>query len=1287
MVFDGFSAQVFVKDLAAALSGQHLPPLQYQYADFTRRQRAQVEGSAMTDDIAYWRNVFSTIPEPTPLFEFSQVVNRRPLNEYTTHVVQKVLSTSTVTAWKETVRQAGTTPFHGHLAVVQLLLSRFLSLEEICIGITDANRTDSDFLDNIGFFVNLLPLRFKVDKQKSFAGLLQNTRDVTYQALQHSRVPFDVLLDSLAVPRSTTESPLFQILINYKMGSSTTVKMPGLDAQLLQFKDASNPYDLVFDIEERTDGTTLIDLKSQSHLYSQDDLTMLLNAYSSVLASCTESPTRALEKHCLYSKRDVDTALSLGTGPNLELDETITLTHRIDHTIAEQPHDLAIKDNEGRALTYSQMGQRIHSIAATLLASGTRPGDFVAVYCEPSLNSVCYLLAIWRLNATYVPLDPQNPVQRLQLILNDCQPKVLIYDATTEKATGEFEFSAAAELITFSNFANTEPIPNDANPSSAACALYTSGSTGVPKGIVLTHTSFSNQILGFRHQFSVGRETVLQQSSLGFDVSLDQMLQPLVGGGTLVVAPRYLRGDAVELARLMASEKVSYTYATPSEYAALLRYAGDVLAESPSWRFAVVGGEALPPHLIRSFHALSNPALRLINRYGPTEITVSSSCLAIDTWEPAVLDIEQVSVGYSLPNYATYIFGPDGSPLPVGYAGEIVIAGRGVAQGYLGKEDLTRERFLVDSLNATAQASSPRMYRTGDKGRFLPNGELMYLGRVDGDTQIKLRGFRVELADIGQTILRESGGRLADAVISVRGMHDGDGDRRFLLAFAVPAREHASSNAADFQLFLNRLVQRLPLPPYMLPRQIVVAADLPRNPNGKLDRRALDQLPLPVSTTNAEELEKLTPAQEIVVDAWGKCLNPSSLPTSFGPSADFFELGGNSLLMIRLQALLNEAFGQRLPLRDLFQSTTVQGMAARFVPEEQLDQLSSGIDWEEEITVGATERSIASSSVSECSDENVEVCLTGATGFLGTAILRNLVADSRVARIHCLAVRSFDPSRPRTLAVESEKIIAYPGDLALSDLGLDRKTWDLLASKAMCIIHNGADVSFLKTYQSLRKSNLQSTRELTKLALIRGIPFHFVSSGGVAQLVPSVDSLGPRSVRSYQPPTDGSMGYIAAKWASEAYLESCALDFNLPVSIHRPSSIVGEGVPPTDLVHTILDLSLKTNTLPTLDSWGGFFDFVPVEDVAAGICQSVPVTAGADLQPKLQFIHHCADEKVPVAEIGAYFQKTHDVELNTVDVGEWLESARKAGLSGALDDLVTATFQGSERHFMPSLAK
>ncbi|KAL6232485.1 hypothetical protein BDW75DRAFT_242951 [Aspergillus navahoensis] len=1280
IVFDGFSAQIFIKDLVSALSGRSLPPLQHQYADFARRQRDQVAQSVMAEHVAYWKDTFSTLPAPVPLFEFCQVPNRRVLTAYTMHGRQNLVPASTAAAFKETVRQFQATPFHGHLVILQLLLSRFLDLSEVCIGITDANRTDSDFLETIGFFVNLLPLRLKIGKHHTLEGLLQNTRNVAYQALQHSQLPFDVLLDALAVPRSTTESPLFQILMNYRMGSSSTVNIRGLEAKLLQFQDARNPYDLVFDIEEQVDGTTLVSLQSQSYLYSQDDLQMLLDAYSSLLTSCSSHPTWSLDKHPLYNEADVRDALTLGEGPRLDLDQAMTVSRRIDDTIASQPSEIAVKGHDGTALSYREMDRRVDFIAANLETRGVKSGDCVGVYCEPTVHSVCYLLAIWRLNAIYVPLDPQNPVARLQLILDDCKPTALIYDSATEPAIREFNLDAT-KPITFPSFSASVAVSvtNRSESSSPACAL------------------FFNQILGVRHQFSVGRETVLQQSSLGFDVSLDQMLQPLVGGGTLVVAPRHLRGDAVELARLMVKENVTYTYATPSEYAALLRYSGDVLKKGSSWQFAFVGGEALPPHLIRSFHALQRPGLRLVNRYGPTEITVSSSCLAIDTWDPAVLELARVSVGYTLPNYATYILGPNTCPLPVGYVGEIVVAGPGVSQGYLQKEVLTRERFIPDPFvtEESKKRGFGRMYRTGDKGRLLPSGELMYLGRIDGDSQIKLRGFRVELADIAQTILREAHGRLADAVVSVRGVNDEDGDRRFLVAFAIPAARQEENEVHETQKFLDQLVHRLSLPPYMVPRVIIAVDDLPRNANGKLDRRALDQIPLPAVSTG-DSNEKLTPTQETVVHVWTQCLSPSGrLPASWSPSADFFELGGNSLLMIRVQALLCEAFDRQIPLRDLFQSPTVEGMASRFAPAEDAD-LSQSIplvDWESETALTETEKQqaaeiypIGPSAGNRKEEGKIEVCLTGSTGFLGSALLRHLVDDPRVSRVHCVAIRSSDRSRPRTLPVASGKIVAYAGDLTAPRLGLDPETWDALGAQADAIIHNGADVSFLKSYHSLRRANLQSTRELAGLALRRRIPIHYISTGGVAQLA-GVEQLPPRSVKAFLPPPDGSsMGYIASKWASEVYLESCAAEFHLPCVIHRPSNIVGEGVPSTDLVHTILDLSLRAQALPTLDNWSGAFDFVPVEDVAHGICEEALRRVDAPA-PLPRFIHHCAAEKIKVCEIASYLERSHGVSLQTLDVNSWLDAARAVGLSGALESLVVATFKEEGDHLLPSLSR
>ncbi|KAA8649476.1 putative Nonribosomal peptide synthetase [Aspergillus tanneri] len=1297
IVFDGFSAQVLIKDLTSALSGDYLPPLKHHYVDFAYRQRALMQ-SDMADDIAFWKTTFSTLPAPLPLFDFCQVKTRKALTAYTLHSARRSIPSATVTSFKSTVRGFSTTAFHGHLAVLQILLSRLLDVSEVCIGITDANRTDRDFLETIGFFVNLLPLRFHIGVYDSLEELLHNTRDVAYQALQRSRVPFDVLLGALDVPRSTTESPLFQILMNYKMGSASSVHVNGIDAELLQFEDARNPYDLIFDIEEQSEGTTLVSLKSQSYLYSKDDLRLILDCYTCLLESCSSNPNLPLDKHRLYSDEDARATLALGKGPRFDHNIAVTLTHRIDLIADRYPNQIAVKDHEGNSLTYRQMLQRVQLIAATLEANGVRPSDFVAVYCEPTMNSVCYLLAVWRLNAVYVPLDPQNPVQRLQLILDDCHPAAIIYHAPTEQAMHQIDL-LSSKPVTFCDFPFTSipSIPNRSSSLSPACALYTSGSTGVPKGIVLTHANLVNQIMSIKRHFGIKREISLQQSSLGFDVSLDQMLQPLIAGGTLIAVPRHLRGDAVELARLMLAENVTYTYATPSEYAALLRYGAGFLGQSESWRIAFVGGEALPTHLIRSFHALKRPGLRLINRYGPTEITVSSCCLSIDTYDPATVDISTVSVGYTLPNYSTYILSANGSPVPVGFVGEIVVGGSGVARGYLGKDALTRQRFLLDTFAGPddIERGFTSMYRTGDKGRLLPNGELIYLGRMDGDSQIKLRGFRVELDDIANTILRVADGRLADAAVSVRGTHDEDGDRRFLVAFTIPSMTSNTGN--DLHAFLKRLLYRLPLPPYMIPRLILPVENLPRNPNGKLDRGVLDQLPLSSAPEDVSP-QDLSEAQQTVVRVWKCCLDESSLPSSWSPSTDFFQLGGNSLLIIRVQAMLREASGRQIPLPDLFQSSTVERMAALLTLDDGNYPVSQ-IDWHVETMPGEMEElQFAIPAPFPCppskADHGIEVCLTGSTGFLGSALLRHFVADSRVSRIHCIAIRHSNNScTSRTLAIMSDKIVQYAGDLRAPRLGVDLESWKTLAAKVDVIIHNGADVSFLKSYQSLQKANVQSTRELACIAFRRQIPLHFVSTGGVSQLA-RVESLPPRSVANFRPPVDGSNGYVASKWASEAYLEECAARFHLPCTIHRPSNIVGDGVPSTDLIQTIFQISVKIRAVPTTENWTGYFDFVAVEDVAAKICQEVfcsldeskKSTDGATpKQP--QIFHHCGDEKIPVGGIQKYLEDQNGLSLRTVDVDSWLDAARNAGLSGVLESLVTATLKNPEGCIIRSLSR
>ncbi|KAG0156871.1 hypothetical protein PDIDSM_4053 [Penicillium digitatum] len=1233
IVFDGFSAQIFVKDFASVIAGKHLPTLEHQYIEFADRQRHLVQ-STMETDLKYWKSQFLDLPNPLPLFEFSLVKSRKPLTTYDMHGAQHIIPSNTASVFKSKIRGLNATPFYGHLAILQILLYRFLNVDDVCIGITDANRTDTEFLDTIGFFVNLLPLRFALDGNLSFEDLLVRTLKVTFEALEHSRVPFDVLLDSLSLPRSTTQSPLFQVLLNYKMGSTNSITMTGFEAHLVKFEDASNPYDLIFDIEEQLDGTTLVGLKSQSYLYSQRDLSMILGAYNCVLESCLSKPDLNISQHELYHLEDALAAVSLGKGPRLDFDDSVTLSSRIDDVAAFHGKEVAIKDSEGSFLSYESMNRRVYHIAATLEADGIGSGDYVAVYCEPSINSVCYLLAIWRLNAVYVPLDPQNPIERLQTILDDCRPLAIIHHERTKDNTQKLNLGAI-KPVSFSSFDSflSVAITNRAQPVSPACVLYTSGSTGKPKGIVLTHANLNNQII--------------------FDSC-----------GTLIIASRHLRGDPLKLTRLIVAEKISYTYATPSEYASWLRYGSGNLHELTCWKTAIVGGEALPAHLIRQFQELSLPGQRLINRYGPTEITVSNSCMSFNISDPTVADSPAISIGTTLPNYSTYILAPDGSPVPAGFVGEIVVGGSGVALGYLGRDELTCQKFVPDPFASKEDNDHGRttMYHTGDKGRLLSNGEIFYLGRMDGDNQIKLRGFRVELDEIASNILCQANGRIIDAVVSVRGENDEDGDRRYLVAWIIPSRLTCATD--DLEEFLSALPSRLPLPSYMIPRICVTVEDFPRTPNGKLDRRVLDQLELPKAADHGSSLE-FTAEEQVMIEMWKTCLGESGLLTTWSRSTDFFQVGGNSLLMIRLKALIQEKLGFDLPLTSLFQSSTIEGIAKQCL--SKTSKLSKPIiDWPTETRPGEEERRSACSKPStvilntDGTKECFEILLTGQLG-------------------------SWVQPSYNDLEVKSAKIIQYAGDLTLPRLGLDRDTWELLGNTVDAIIHNGADVSFLKSYHSLRAANLQSTRQLACFALKKSIPLHFVSTGGVSQLARVVE-LPPQSVSHFTPPLDGSNGYVASKWAAEIYLEACASQFNLPSTIHRPSNIIGEGVPATDLIQSILKISVDRGAVPTTDGWAGGFDFVPVADVATGICNAI-LKREDTVSDRLQILHHCGDVKIPVGDLKTFLEHRFGVELRIVDVDTWMEEARQSDLPEALESLIGATLRSENGQVVPYLSR
>lgn len=948
-----------------------------------------------------------------------------------------------------------------------------------------------------------------------------------------------------------------------------------------------------------------------------------------------------------------------------------TLVHQIDKMIAEHPNKISLKETSGKSWTYRQLDGEVKQISSALLHANITAHSVVAVFQEAGPHFVFSLLAILRIGAVYVPLDCNIPQARLRMMLAGCNPSALLANGTTLAQIGSLEIAPSVIVFDVLNLPNQEPmtLPITVRANDPAAILFTSGSTGVPKGVVLSHGGLCNHLEALTNTHGFGSEIVLQQSSVGFDMSLNQIFMALVHGGTLVIVPEALRKDAPAVARIVLDEKVTYTSATPSEYLAWLRHGSNSLFQSTSWRYATAGGEQFTTELLQMFRQLRDqvqPSFRAFNAYGPTEGSMSSNELEIDLGGP---DIQHIPAGKALPNYAVYIMDRDLSPLPIGFPGEICIAGAGVAIEYLNNPNESKKKFLKDPQPSSfaRERGWDRMYRTGDKGVLRPDGTMDVLGRIEGDTQIKLRGIRIEMQDIEQSILDTAKGLVSEVIVTPRG------DPTILVAHAVPSSTASTEKEREF---LRQLAASLPLPQYMRPAAIVLIQSMPLNASGKTDRQALQNLPIPAISQQKTGLAKeLTETQSKLAQIWGEVL-PQQMQDIYtiDESSDFFHVGGNSMLLIELRELVRKNFQVHLPLLRLFEQSTLGAMAAAvqdFSPGEPAE-----IDWEMETKVPSDylELNIQQMPVRSHSSHRT-IVLTGSTGFLGNHILRLLFEDPGVDKIHCIAIRNSDKLAGFT---DSEKVVFHNGNLSLPRCGLSEAEATLIFSSADAIIHNGADVSFLKTYSSLRAPNLLSTKELYKLALPRRIPFHFISTATVGKVIQS-DLLSPESLATSPPAQSFADGYAASKWASEVFLEKANGQFGLPTFIHRPSSITGNGAAETDIVSNVLKFSSTINALPNSRRWTGYVDLVSLDHAATGIVRSVLQERTADVvvdPGRVEYLHHAGDKVVPAASIQEFLSAEQKARWEVLSMREWVERAVRSGMNPLVGEFLRSADRG-----------
>ncbi|KAK1726269.1 uncharacterized protein BDZ83DRAFT_616985 [Colletotrichum acutatum] len=1326
ITLDGWSVALFWKDVDRAYRMQPLTPVDrgLSYVDYSLHQLSEEETGALDEDLAFWRAEFaSSLPDTLPLLPMARGLDRSSLvrqqkQPSSAHNLDQELNPAQLEAVKSLSQRLRISPFHVHLALLQVLLARLTGTEDICIGVVDANRRDERFVNTLGCFVNMVPLRATVaasgtassgttSSGPDFASIARAASRKAMSVFAHGTLPLDRILSLASAPRATEAHPLFQAAINYRTAGGGGIDiwdLPlGADDTRMELswhgaKEAENPYDVSLGFFEMPGGGCLAQIWCSATLYGPEACQSLMDVYLRLLEAVARDPEVTVDQFSLYDDTDpsVLRALEVGRGPEVKFDwvetgSSLCLSRRVRDMCRLHPERTAVTDAVG-SVSYAQLADRTSHLAHQLKEAGVR-SRHVAVLCEPSIDGIVTMLAILEVGAVYVPLDVSLPASRHADMLRLCEPALVLFHSQTDKrinalvddVVGEQQMRVLrVDVDHIQDDPNAHGDLDDSNKISSAFLLFTSGSTGIPNGVHLTQPNFANHIALKAQTFSLTHtDCVLQQSSLGFDMALVQTFSALANGGRLVIAPADSRRDPVAIAALLKREAISMTIATPTEYLAWIHAAADVLAngnddDKTAWRLAFSGGEQIPPRLLTELGRLGIPGLRLTNCYGPTEITaaatfqpipldngndpLSASCVASLSAPSAIW--RPFAVGKALPNYTVIIVDPittstTPQPLPLGQTGEICIGGAGVALGYLNRPDLTHLRFLT---NVPGMGKST-VYRTGDKGRLLSDGTLLCLGRLDGDTQIKLRGQRVDLQEIEAAVLRASAGVLASVVVSRRRLDGADaggvGEDDILVAHATLAedKDRAIEQDDSDTSSISSILSHVRLPQAFIPAAIYTLKTLPTTPNGKLDRRAIARLLLPermrlnplgsdlnainTNATEQNEGEKLTVRQGELRLLWERVL-PSLGEKRIGPSSDFFLCGGNSLLLMKLQKAIKETTGVETSTKQMYEATTLRAMTRAVFEDSAAAEENARIDWntetavpgwlrEEIETIGATVASASAAAVEKDKTEaGIEVLLTGASSFPGSHILTALLNHPSVRKVHCIAVPS-DHHQPLSSPSSASiaEVVYYTGTLLSKTLGLTSTEREHLSQTVHIIVHAAAHGHCLNRFATLRRPNLESLHSLASLSLASAsprktaIPILYLSSPRTLLLAGKTETpRAPSSLRDFPPPAvDGSDGYTASKWAGEVFLENLVNHLkerdhgtevgargppgpnplNLKIAIHRSCTLVSLQAPNSDAMNGILRYSLAMRCVPRLRRAEGFLDFAPLDDVVEQI--------------------------------------------------------------------------------------
>ena len=1036
----------------------------------------------------------------------------------------------------------------------------------------------------LGMLINTLPLRIRLQDVSAIELVRQTHRELV-ELLAHEQASLSSAQRCSGIPAS---APLFTALINYRHDAGVPKTGGfGLEGIEVVASRSLTNYPIVLSIDDRGSDFALT-AQTRRSVDPRRLIGYLQTAMQSLLDALEQLPqSPALELNVLPVEEQTRIATFNATA---RPDVHEALVHKLfEARVRRAPTNLAVVYSD-RSLTYAELNLQANRLARYLRAEGVCAGTLVGVCVERVPEMVIALLATLKAGAAYVPLDPKYPTERLQHMLADARPQIVL---TYRSLQGMLPTTARIIPIEPTLQALAEVPADDMTPVQIVCSphdpvyvIYTSGSTGRPKGTVMSHRAMVNLLGWHREDPYLGRPArVLQFASLSFDVAFQETFSTLCTGGTLVLLDEWIRRDAQALMKLLRQQSIERMFVPPLLLQSLAEYFCTTGIAPAGIQDVITAGEQLrvSPQIVRLFEHCAGA--RLHNHYGPTETHVVTA-LTLDG--PPQRWPTLPSIGRPIANTQIHVLNGQGRPAPIGVVGEVYIAGANVALGYLNRDELTNQRFVPD----LDPSSKRRMYKSGDLGYWRGDGTIEYLGR--NDDQIKIRGFRVEPGEIEAQLARHEGVN----EVAVAAHPDAAGQQRLVAYIVAHPRSEGRSN------FVNSLREHLKtlVPEHMLPSAFVMLQHLPLSPNGKLDRRAL---PAPEMNLNSSRTYQ-PPQGEIeksIARIWREVLQLDRL----GRNDDFFELGGHSLLVLRMLLKINHSMNLSLSVADIYQNPTVQTLARRIehgggVPEEV--DLSREAVLEPYNVVCAASRHIPER----------HVLLTGATGFVGRFVLAELLHRTP-ATVHCLVRgRSEQEAATRLRATLAHwdlwhekfqhRIVAVPGDLRQARLGIGAANYDALERNVDSIYHCGTSMNHLETYAMAKAANVDSAKEVLALATQgRSKLINYVSTTAVfSNFTPGIQRVVDETTPIVNERHSAASGYLASKWVAE-HMFLTAHERGIPCNVFRVGLVWADTkrgrFDERQWVYRLLKTALlsgmgiRTHQLPMIP--------VPVDHVAAAI--------------------------------------------------------------------------------------